>query len=80
MITHRDEAYRIIGIGCEPCEDGEMHTMCDFKKPIQSHDKAEKMEIKPLEYKKERKCESKDFFHCDKFEIKTKKTPYIKIS
>ena len=27
MIAHRDEDYRIVGIRCEPCKDGEMHTM-----------------------------------------------------
>ena len=49
MIEHKDESYRIIGIGCEACEDGELHKNCDFTKHIQSHRKTEKMEIKPIE-------------------------------
>ena len=50
MIEHKDEAYRTIGIGCDACEDGELHSNCDFTKHIQSHYKTEKMEIRLIEH------------------------------
>ena len=52
MIDHGDEAYRTIGIGCEACEDGELHTNCDFTKHTQTQHKTEKKAIKQLEYSK----------------------------
>ena len=30
--AHMNEDVRVIGIGCKPCEDGEVHPKCDFDK------------------------------------------------
>ena len=63
MIQHRDELYRTIGIGCEACEDGELHAHCDFGKHIKSQHMTDKLDMQPLAYLNGTSTarESKDF-------------------
>ena len=43
--VHVDEDVRLIGIGCKPCEEGELHLNCDFdKKDQKDFDKKAKVQ------------------------------------
>ena len=64
--VHLNEDVRVIGIGCKPCEDGEVHPKCDFDKKYTLNQSLGALKD-PLQ------------FSCDACDHKSSKSRYMQI-